>query len=213
MSDERLRELYSAALVGRPAAGVHPAPEALAALARRKGPEADRLATLDHVMSCADCRRDFDLLRTVERAGAEAGVGSHGATRRSWVMPAALAASLLLAVGLGRELLRQPDDVTRGVTRGAGAGALALVQPGPDVPAGRPVTFAWRPVAGASRYELELLDGSGAVAASAATTDTSAAPPATRALPPGEYRWWVRALLVDSRTIRSPLRTLRLTAR
>lgn len=209
MSDERLRELYTAALAGRPTDRTHPAPEALAALARREGPEADRLATLDHVMSCADCRRDFDLLRTVERAGAQAGVAGRGATRRGWLMPAALAASLLLAVGLGRQLLRQPDDTTRG----GSAGGLVLVQPGAELPAGQTVTFAWRPVAGANRYELELLDSSGAVAASAATADTSASPGAARALPPGEYRWWVRALLVDSRTIRSPLRTLRLTPR
>jgi len=209
VSDERLRELYTAALAGRPADRVHPAPEALAALARREGSEADRLGTLDHVMSCADCRRDFDLLRTVERAGAAAGVASRGASRRSWLMPAALAASLLLAVGVGRQLLRQPDDITRG----GAAGALLLVQPGSETAAGRPLTFVWRPVAGASRYELELLDSTGAVAASAVSADTSASPPVARTLPPGEYRWWVRALLADSRTLRSPLRTLRLTPR
>ena len=209
MSDERLRELYAAALAGRPAERAHPAAEALAALARREGSEAGRLATLDHVMSCAECRRDFDLLHTVERAGAEAGAASRGTARRGWFMPAALAASLLLAVGLGRELLRRPDDTARG----GEAGAVALVKPGSAVPAGQPVTFVWRPVAGASRYELELLDGTGAVAASAATTDTSASLAVAGTLPPGEYRWWVRALLVDSRTVRSPLRTLRVTAR
>jgi len=207
VSDERLRQLYTAALAGRPAEGMHPAPEALAALARREGSEADRLATLDHVMSCAQCRRDFDLLRTIERAGAEAGVASGAAPRRGWFMPAALAASLLLAVGLGRQLLRQPDDTTRG----GAAGAVVLIQPGAELAAGQPLTFIWRPVAGASRYQLELLGPGGAVAASAATADTSASPAATRGLPPGEYRWWVRALMVDSRTIRSPLRSLRLT--
>jgi hypothetical protein len=209
VSDERLRELYTAALAGRPGDGTHPAPEALAALARRAGPETDRLATLDHVMSCPQCRRDFDLLRTVGRAGADAGVASHGALRRSWFMPAAVAASLLLAVGLGRQLLRHPDETTRG----GPAAAVVLIEPGPELAAGQPVTFAWQAVAGAGRYELELLDSSGAVAASAATVDTSASPPTAQALPPGEYHWWVRALLADSRTIRSPLRPLRLTAR
>jgi hypothetical protein len=209
VSDERLRELYAAALAGRPSDTAHPAPEALAALARREGPEADRLATLDHVMSCVECRRDFDLVRSVERAGAEGGVAGRGAARRSWFMPAALAAGLLLAVGLGRQLLRGPADTTRGDE----AGAIVLVQPDPDMPAGQPLTFAWHPVAGASRYRLELLDGTGAVAASAATADTSATPESARALPPGEYQWWVRALMADSRTLRSPLRSLRLTAR
>jgi hypothetical protein len=209
VSDERLRELYAAALAGRPPDTAHPAPEALAALARREGPEAGRLATLDHVMSCAECRRDFDLVRSVEGAGAGSGVAGRGAARQRWFIPAALAASLLLAVGLGRQLLRTPADPTRG----GRASGIVLVQPGADMPAGQPLTFAWHPVAGASRYEFELLDGTGAVAASAATADTSATPASARALPPGEYQWWVRALMADSRTLRSPLRSLRLTAR
>ena len=211
MSDERLRELYTAAVAGRPAgAEAHPAPEAIAALARREGSEEARLATLDHVMGCDDCRRDFDLLRTLERAGAQSGVAARPAARRAWFMPAALAASLLLAVGIGRQVLRSGTDDT---TRGDGeSGAIVLVQPGAEMPAGQSLTFAWRPVPGASRYELELLDAGGAVAASAATSDTSATPDAAHTLPPGEYRWWVRATTSDARTLRSALRPLRLTA-
>jgi hypothetical protein len=75
------------------------------------------------------------------------------------------------------------------------------------------LVFAWRPVAGTSRYELELLDAGGGVAASVATTDTTAAPPAAAGLPPGDYQWWVRATTSDARLLRSPLRPLRLTAR
>jgi hypothetical protein len=211
VSDERLRELYTAALTRRPVAAAHPAPEAIAALARREGPEEARLATLDHIMSCAECRRELDLLRTVERVGVESGAAGRSAPRRSWFVPTALAASLLLAVGIGRLMLRSPDD---GTTRGGGEpGDVALVQPAARMPAGGQLTFAWRPVPGASRYELELLDGGGGVVASAATSDTSAAPEAARALPPGEYRWWVRATLSDARTLRSPLRPLRLTAK
>jgi hypothetical protein len=211
VSDERLRELYATALARRPGGGTHPSPEAIAALARREGPEEARLATLDHVMECADCRRDFDLLRTVERAGADSGVAGRAARRRSWLIPAALAASLLLAVGIGRQLLRSAGTDT---TRGSGeSGAVVLVQPGPELRAGEPITFAWRPVPGASRYQLELLDVRGSVAAAAATGDTAASPEAARGLPPGEYRWWVRVTTSDARTLRSPLRPLRLTAR
>jgi len=210
VSDQRLRELYSAAVARRPRTTAHPAPEAVAALARREGPEDARLATLDHVMECAECRRDFDLLWTVERAGAESGAAGRGAPRRGWFMPAALAASVLFAVGIGRQMLRSGDDTTRG---SGASGAVSLVQPGPQLAAGQPVTFAWRPVPGASRYDLELLDARGSVAAAAATSDTSATPAATRDLPPGEYRWWVRATTSDARTVRSPLRPLRLTAR
>ena len=206
MTDERLRELYTTALAGRSlAAGPsHPSPEALAALARREGPEEARLATLDHVMSCAECRREFDLLRAIERAGSHTG-GT--AARRTWFVPAALAASVLLAVGIGRQALRSASEDT---PRGSDGGTIALVQPGAEASAGQSVVFAWHPVPGASRYELELLDAGGGLAASATTADTSAAPEAARSLPPGEYRWWVRATTADARSLRSAIRPLRL---
>lgn len=211
MSDERLRELYATAQASRPAGGgEHPAPEAIDALVRRAGDEEPRLATLDHVMSCTECRRDFDLLRAVERAGVESGVAAERFSgKRGWFMPAALAASVLLAVGVGRAVLSSGGDDT---TRGNGD-AVELVRPGPEAQAGDPLTFSWHPVPGASRYELELLDAAGGVAASAATTDTSAAPASARALPPGDYRWWVRATTSDARALRSALRPLRLTPR
>ena len=207
MSDERLRDLYAAAVkagVTTPG-GSHPSPEAIAELVNRTGAEDARLATLDHVMSCADCRRDFDLLRTVERAGGAA----RPAARRSWILPTALAATLLVAVGLGRSLRTPAEDTTRG----GHDSPVVLVAPGAEATAGDPVVFAWHPVVGARRYELELLDAGGSVAASAATTDTTATPSATPSLPPGEYRWWVRATAADARSVRSALRPLRLTAR
>jgi hypothetical protein len=211
VSDERLRELYATALRGRAAGtdGAHPSPEALAALVRREGAEAERLATLDHVMSCADCKRDFDLLRAVERAGVESGASSRPGARRSWFMPAALAASLLVAIGLGRGLMTPANDTTRG----DGDAAIVLIHPAAEASAGDSLVFAWRPVPGASRYELELLDAGGSLAASASTTDTTASPGAARGLPPGDYRWWVRATTSDARTLRSALRPLRLTAK
>jgi hypothetical protein len=210
VSDERLRALYAIALASGTAraTGEHPAPDAIAALARREGSEEERLATLDHVMACPECRRDFDLLRAVERAGVESGAAGRTAGRRSWLMPAALAASVLLAVGIGRTVLVPSEGTTRG-----DADALVLVRPDREAAAGDSLAFTWRAVPGASRYELELLDAGGAVAATATTTDTSAALPAAHALPPGDYRWWVRATTSDARAIRSALRPLRLIAR
>ena len=210
MSDDRLKDLYATAVkAGVTTSGAHPTPEAIAQLVRREGAEDARLATLDHVMGCADCRRDFDLLRTVEQAGAQSGaVTSRGSGRRTWMIPAALAASLLLALGIGRSLLAPPDDTTRG----GGDATVVLVAPGSEAAAGGRLVFAWRPVGGASRYELELLDAGGGVAASVTTADTSAAPPAVTGLPPGDYQWWVRATTSDTRLLRSPLRPLRLTA-
>jgi hypothetical protein len=211
VSDERLRELYATTLRGRAArtGGEHATPEAIAALVRREGAEEARLATLDHVMSCAECRRDFDLLSAVERAGLEGGATGRASARRSWLMPAALAASLLIAIGLGRTLTRPADDITRG---GDGS-AIVLLQPAAEAVAGDSLIFAWRPMPGASRYELELLDAGGSVAASVQTADTTASPAAVRALPPGEYRWWVRAASSGGQPLRSPLRALVLTPR
>lgn len=211
MSDERLRELYATAQAGGigGAGGEHPSPELIAALVRREGPEGTRLATLDHVMSCPECHREFDLLRAVERAAADGGASARPAARRAWLMPAALAASVLLAVGVGQAVLRSGGDET---SRGGGE-AVTLVQPGREAPAGDALTFSWHAVPGASRYELELLDAGGGVVASAATTDTTVTPPAARGLPPGDYRWWVRTTTSDARALRSVLRPLRLVAR
>ena len=126
MSDDRLRELYAIAQGDRPdgPGGEPPAPEVIAALVRREGPEEERLATLDHVMSCAECRRDFDLLRAVERAGIESGAAGRAGGKRGWFMSAALAASVLLAVGVGRMVLRSGgDDTTRGDDHDIGCAA------------------------------------------------------------------------------------------
>jgi hypothetical protein len=210
VSDDRLKDLYAAAVkAGVTASGAHPTPEAIAQLVRREGGEDARLAILDHVMGCADCRRDFALLRTVEQAGAQSGAATaRSAARRPWVIPTALAATVLLAVGIGRSLGAPPDDTTRG----GGDAAVVLLTPGSEAAAGGHLVFAWRPVAGASRYQLELLDAGGGVAASVATADTTAAPAATAGLQPGDYQWWVRATTTDARVLRSSLRPLRLTA-
>lgn len=210
MSDDRLRELYTSALAGAPGSAEtsHPSPEAIAALARREGSEQSRLATLDHVMSCADCRRELDLLRSIEQAARSAGSAARPPSRRTWFIPVALAASLLLAVGVGRRLLRQDVETTRG-----GGGDVVLTQPGATAVAGAPLVFAWHPVAAANRYELELLDANGGVAASAVTRDTTASPSAASRLSPGHYRWWVRVTTADARALRSRMRPLQLIAR
>jgi hypothetical protein len=185
-----------------------PEPDAIQALARREGPEAVRLATLDHVMGCRDCRTELDLLRSLEEAGARSGAAS-GAGRPRWIMPAALAATLLVAVGLGRLALRAPDDTTRS---GPGSSArVELLAPGVEAPAGAPVAFAWRPVEGASRYRLEVLTESGDLAIEAETHDTGLTSAAVGRLAPGGYQWWVIAM-TPAPGPRSELRRLRLTA-
>ena len=212
LTDARLSELYRRALAGR--AGRERercvAPEAMLAVARREGPEEQRLLVLDHVMSCNACRSEFELLRSIEQAGAETErpALSSIVPRRGWrwVAPLALAASLLLVVAVAQKLTTHGGpDVVRGTVD-----AVTLLAPAAEIDAGTPVTFAWQPVAGALRYDLEVLDEQGTVVFAQATEQTSAALPDARRLMPGSsYRWWVRAT-TGAGEQRSPLRSLRI---
>jgi hypothetical protein len=212
MNEERLRRIYRGATTsrGRRAgrAAACPDPDAILALVRREGSENSRLATLDHVMSCADCRPEFDLLRSIELAGAEAGVAAPPA-RRSWIMPAALAASVLLAVVVGRLML--PAIPESEVVRSGEGGRVTLLAPPPEAATGSPMLFAWHPIPGAGRYRLEVLTGEGEVALEAETADTAIMLRSAADLPPGDYTWWVGATSAGA-AVRSALRPLRLTA-
>ena len=237
MTDEQLRELYARGLSrGGGAFATRGAqaerggerrercvtPEELLALVRREGPEERRLELLDHVMACGACRGEFDLLRAIEQAGAEATaadsvvamprIGRRGGWR--WLTPMALAASVLLAVGIGIGLERGRLGNTgdRDVMRGGGGEVTALTPAG-EVRASGPLTFAWRPAPGASRYYVEVLDGEGEAVYGAATTDTVLVMQEIGRLTPGvEYRWWVRASSDGGAQRRSALRRFRLAA-
>jgi len=218
MTDERLRELYQRAVEAR-ASGTRadcPDPERLLALARREGSEEERLRTLDHVMSCGDCMRELELLRAIEQAGA-GGAGSSAIappmTSVFWrrAVPLALAASLVLAVGI---TLRQratdvrPDDVERGAPGSLvvhGASDLTVRQTDS-------VALAWRPVPGASRYLVEVLDDAGRPVVTQTSSDTVQVLRGLGALTPGrEYRWWVRTDDAGAGQARSALGRLRIT--
>jgi hypothetical protein len=205
MSDTRLQELYAQALARRSDSTSVDCvtPEQLLALVRREGAESDRLATLDHVMGCPACQREFDLLRAVESSGrritAQRPVRSIG--RR--LAPLALAASLLLAVGVGLLVRnRSAGDTVRG-----GGGQLTLLSPETEVTPGQPITFSWRSLAGVNRYQIEVLDQNGTAIFSQVTRDTTIIWRAR--LPAGkQYQWWVRDLTPGSHLV-SPVRPLR----
>ena len=212
MNEERLREIYAVAMASRGAKSSRtadcPLPEAVLALIRREGSEDARLATLDHVMSCADCRSEFDLLRSIELAGTETGAQARPG-RRSWLVSAALAASVLLAVVIGR--LALPTAPDSDVVRSGADGGVTLLAPPPESPAGTAMLFAWHPVPGAPRYQLEVLTSDGEVALEAETPDTAITLQGAAGLAPGDYKWWVGASSAGTAT-RSALRPLRLTA-
>ncbi len=220
MSDEGLRAAYERALATRTPGerAACPAPEAILALVRRQGREAERLAQLDHIMACAACREEFELLRAIERAGEKAAAAEHGPSSepgpvvghiawRRWVpLAAAAALVLVIAVGPGRQLWKRAPEQVRG-----GAGAVALIGPADgSAPAGATVGFVWHASPGAERYTLELLTGGGNVALSRTTTDTALTVVLRPALPAGDYRWWVSATSADGSETRSATRVLRL---
>jgi len=163
-------------------------------------------------MSCPDCRRDFELLRAIE-AGRRADAGVAVETIR-WRRPlgialaTALAAALALVAVLGPWRDWRREGAGPDLARGGRADAAAIA-PGDDASLPRgPLAFTWHPATGARRYTVELLTTNGTVAASLETGDTTATLDAGR-LPPGDYRWWVRASL-DGGERRSSPRRLRL---
>ena len=190
MSERRLQEAYGQALnAAQASASACVSPEALLALVRREGPESVRMQTLDHAMTCAACLRDYELLRGIERAGEESGA-TKSALRRIWgLAPLALAASvlLLIGIGVGYERLAEGPDVPRGGSEG-----VVLFAPPLAVASSSEVTFTWASVPNAQSYQLELLGSNNSAVISRVTRDTVVVLPAGQ-LRPGEYRWWVRA--------------------
>jgi len=50
-----------------------PAPESTLALVQRQGGEPERIDTLEHVMACGACHREYQWLAAVQEAAVEAG--------------------------------------------------------------------------------------------------------------------------------------------
>ena len=212
MTDQELRDNYARAIDARGessrAACVEP--DAIVALVQREGPEAARLATLDHVMSCEGCRREFDLLGAIERVGAHN--SRRGVERIRWRRYAtvAVAASLLLAIGLGpgRRLWvqRASDDAIRGTS----SSEVVLIAPDDGTTVTGAAVFAWRAFPGAAPYTLEMVDAGGNVRFSQQLPDTSVTVDRLR-VAAGEYQWLVRVTGDDGVERRSVPRSIRIT--
>lgn len=209
-TDDRLRDAYARAVDARTVAqrAGCVAPEALLGLVRGEGRDAERLATLDHAMSCPACRDEFELLRALERSGAPEVQQAVEGIRWKRNLSMAIAASAILAIGIGpgRRLLDHGRD---DVMRSAGS-AVTLVAPDDGASAtsagGDSLTFVWRPVPDAERYVVELLSADGTSTLRAQTTDTTYRSVPDRPLDAGEYRWWVLAQAGDGTERRSDAR-------
>ena len=180
------------------------APEALLAVVEQRGPEAERLATINHAAACADCAEELELLRA-----------SRVVRDRARISPAglALAASLVLAAGLGYYTLARSrvsaatDDSDP--TRGA-AGDVQLVSPGATTPTLD--TLVWRSVTSATSYAVELRRDDGSLVTRATSADTVLVLPDSARIAPGNTVYWtVSARLADGTELRSAARRVRLT--
>jgi hypothetical protein len=167
-NDDRLRLAYTESLTTRrlPATS-HPEPETLVAVAERSGTEAVRLEVLDHVMACAACRQELDLIR--------ASLAAAGMPRqRTWfrspsVGLMALAATLLVVAGVELFTTSGTDVDVGPRLRGGSSTATHPVQWRSSGDA----TLAWRPVADAASYRLEVIDETGAAVVDSTMRDTS----------------------------------------
>jgi hypothetical protein len=156
-SDERLRAAYSAVLETRAPRTREScaSPEALLDVVDRRGSEETRLATLDHVMSCATCRRELDLVR----AAAAASEGTLSRRHISRGFPTrwmAIAATVVIVAGIGL-VYRLQDREAPFVPRGGEAMSLH----GATRTSTGDARLAWRPALGATGYDVTILDESG----------------------------------------------------
>jgi hypothetical protein len=183
INDEKLRAAYEQ---GLPDGADRPVLDDLAAerlrrLVEREGPEAERLHTVDGLLSTAGGRVDLDIVLAASRAA------------RQRARPAIwwrAAAGVLIAAGAWGAWLTRPDQPQQ--LRGPDESPINLVAPrGLQVSADR---FVWRALAGIERYTLVVVDTAGAEVFASETSDTSVVLPDSVHLSRGQrYLWWVQA--------------------
>ena len=197
MRDDELRAAYADVVASRPLQREGcPAPEQLRALVERAGPEPDRRATLDHVMGCSACRREYDLMQSV--------AAGRAADRQRRLVPLAAAATVVLLFGGTIAFValraRSEADALRGTTE-----PVELVNPR-GAEGSRPVNFIWRSQPEGAVYTLEVFTPAGDVVYTTETRDTAVALPPDLPLTTGEtYHWWVSVHTPDGRDARSSL--------
>jgi hypothetical protein len=172
------------------------APDAIEALVLGNASEQERLSTLDHVMACPQCQKEFELLRAIKAAGA----------RRTNVSVRwyALAAVALMAVALTLISVNRNGPTIRGSDAPAVV-PIALSPTGVvDVSTARRVV--WRAFPNAAQYRVEVLEPSGRLRAAGSVVDTTWMLPDSVAIQSGEQlQWTVEAILPDARRVQSPV--------
>jgi hypothetical protein len=207
--DAEFREAYRELLTARTPRDRRacPSPESLLAVVERRGAEATRLATLDHAMSCADCRADFQLLRTAAVSAEQAARDEAPALRlvrgggigHFPLRSMAVAAGLVVAVGIG--LLSWHPGTPKPLLRGEEHTVVLLA---PEQHADGSALLRWRTVPGAAAYRIEVFTPSGhTVVADTVRDSTFVLPAATDNAHEEQLRWMVTALHGDGHEVHS----------
>jgi hypothetical protein len=165
-----------------------------------------------HIMTCAQCSEVWRGISFLRQQAEEEGLIERRAharpSWRSWFVPAAIAASLVVVIG-GAIVTRQPapaDNVVRGTAALSPVEGLMMAYASDGTP-----MLLWTPLAAASTYRVEIFseDGnplwSGDVAAPPMRWPSGA--PHAR----GSYRWRVEAQDGGSAIARSRLTAVELT--
>lgn len=210
--DAALRDAYRELVTAREPRdrSACPAPEALLAVVERAGDDASRLATLDHVMSCAACRRDFDLLRTAAMSAEQSVQAGKPAlhvvraagnpARRFPLRSLAVAAGLVVAVGVG--MLTWRPGTGQPLLRGD---AHTVVLLAPEHHTDGSTLLRWHRVPGAAAYRVEVFAPSGrTVVADTVSDSTFVVSPAANGGDSEQLRWMVTALHGDGHEVHSP---------
>jgi hypothetical protein len=170
-------------------------PEALLAVVEQQGSEEERLASINHAMTCADCGEELELLRATRVVRDRARI-PHGGF--------ALAASLVLVAGLGYYTLARRGSPEPAVDSAVMRGVTGDVQ--------RVDSLVWRSMPGVTSYVVEVRREDGTLVTRAATTDTSfVVPDSARVAPGNDVYWTVSARLSDGSELRSAARRVRVT--
>lgn len=201
MNDATLRQAYESLMRER-AGRAEPlgvSLETMRDVLERKGSEEARLAAIDRIMAHPRLAEEFEILRAAHSAGKVA----QRRTFAAW--PLAIAASLIVAIGLGTWLARGGTNVD--TLRGPSI-AIPLYAPAETALADSARVFLWSGNPDATQYLFELSTAGGSPLFSAATTDSSLALPDSVRLAPGaSYFWYVRAMTPQGE-LTSPLRPL-----
>lgn len=211
----RLRAAFAAPAAAAPDPESCPAPEKIWEAVRGELPPAGLRQVIEHTARCEACAEDWRLAAELERQSAAAAETAPGKVLqgrfgrwRPLMAAAALAAGLLVAVGLYRTALN-PGQPTY---REAGSEAIHSLVPESQALPRQGAVLRWSPVPGAESYDVRISteDLRPVLSAQSLKTASYAIPASALAgLPPGsKLLWQVDAVSPDGSRHSSPTFTV-----